>query len=133
MAPDHDNKASHTNIFASQCILKLCFGVGREAQEGGDICILRAVSHCCTAGTNTKFQSNYPPIKTINILIIRILFVHGNRLSAVELKCVRVLVIQSYLTLCDPVAYSLPGSSVHGILPEWVAISFPKGSSQPRD
>ena len=35
---------------------------------------------------------------------------------------------QSWLTLCDPVDCSLPGSSVHGILQarvlEWVAISF---------
>ena len=33
--------------------------------------------------------------------------------------------------------YSLPGSSAHGILqvriPEWVAIPFSRGSSQPRD
>ena len=33
--------------------------------------------------------------------------------------------------------YSLPGSSVHGIFQaivlEWIAISFSKGSSQPRD
>ena len=40
-------------------------------------------------------------------------------------------------TLCDPVDGSLPGSSVHGIfkvrVPEWVTISFSKGSSQPRD
>ena len=40
-------------------------------------------------------------------------------------------------TLCDSVDYSPPGSSVHGILQarilEWVAISFSKGSSQPRD
>ena len=39
--------------------------------------------------------------------------------------------------LCDPMDYSLPGSSVHGIsqviIMEWVAISFSKGSSQPRD
>ena len=44
---------------------------------------------------------------------------------------------QSYLTLCNPMDYSPPGSSVHGILParilEWVAISFSRGSSQPRD
>ena len=37
-------------------------------------------------------------------------------------------VAQSCLTLCDPVDYSLPGSSVHGIFQarvlEWVAISF---------
>ena len=40
-------------------------------------------------------------------------------------------------TLCDTVDSSLPGSSVHGILQarilEWVAISFSRGSSQPRD
>ena len=40
---------------------------------------------------------------------------------------------QSCPTLCDPTDYSLPGSSVHGILQarilEWVAISFSRGSS----
>ena len=40
-------------------------------------------------------------------------------------------------TLCDPVDCSLPDSSVRGILQarilEWVAISFSRGSSQPRD
>ena len=41
------------------------------------------------------------------------------------------------LTLCDPTDCGLPGSSVHGIFPaivlEWIAISFSRGSSQPRD
>ena len=41
----------------------------------------------------------------------------------------------SCVRLCDPMDYSLAGSSVHGILQasilEWVAISFSKGSSQP--
>ena len=41
------------------------------------------------------------------------------------------------LTLCNPVDCSPPGSSVHGILQarilEWVAISFSRGSSRPRD
>ena len=40
-------------------------------------------------------------------------------------------------TLCNPMNCSLPGSSVHGIFQarilEWVAISFSRGSSQPRD
>ena len=40
-------------------------------------------------------------------------------------------------TLCDPVDCSLPGSSVHGIFQarvlKWGAISFSRGSSQPRD
>ena len=39
--------------------------------------------------------------------------------------------------LCDPVDCSLSGSSLHGIFQarilEWVAISFSRGSSRPRD
>ena len=46
-------------------------------------------------------------------------------------------VAQSCLTLCNPVDCSPPGSSVHGVLQarilEWVAISFSRGSSRPRD
>ena len=45
-------------------------------------------------------------------------------------------VAQSCPTLCDPIDCSLPGSSVHGIFQtivlEWIAISFSRGSSQPR-
>ena len=45
--------------------------------------------------------------------------------------------LQSYLTLCDPMDCSPPGSSVHGILQarilEWVAMPFSRESSQPRD
>ena len=46
-------------------------------------------------------------------------------------------VAQLCRTLCDPMDCSLPGSSVHGIFQavvlEWIAISFSRGSSQPRD
>ena len=42
----------------------------------------------------------------------------------------------SRVRLCDPGGCSQPGSSIHGILQarilEWVAISFSRGSSQPR-
>ena len=44
---------------------------------------------------------------------------------------------QSCPTLCNPMDSSPSGSSVHGILqariPEWVAISFSRRSSQARD
>ena len=44
---------------------------------------------------------------------------------------------QSCPTLCDPMDCSLQGSPVYGIFQarvlEWVAISFSRGSSQPRD
>ena len=46
-------------------------------------------------------------------------------------------VAQSCPTLYDPMDCSLPGFSVHGIFQarvlEWVAISFSRGSSQPRN
>ena len=46
-------------------------------------------------------------------------------------------VTQSCPTLCDPVDCSLPSSSVYGIFQarilEWIAISFSRGSSWPRD
>ena len=48
-----------------------------------------------------------------------------------------VLVAHWCPTLCDPIDCSPSGSSVHGVVQarmlEWVAISFPRGSSPPRD
>ena len=47
------------------------------------------------------------------------------------------LCTQLHQTLCDPMDCSPPGSSVCGIsqerILEWVAVSYSKGSSQPRD
>ena len=52
--------------------------------------------------------------------------------------CVLVLKsLQSCPAFCDPMDYSLPGYSVHGILQarilEWVTMPSSKGSSQPTD
>ena len=45
--------------------------------------------------------------------------------------------LQSCLTFWDPMDYSPPGSSVHGILQErileWAAMPSSRGSSPPRD
>ena len=58
----------------------------------------------------------------------------GSRLASEKSCC---LVAQSCLTLCDVLDCSPPGSSVYGIsrvrILEWVAISFSRGSSWPRD
>ena len=65
----------------------------------------------------------YPP-ETITTLLI-----------SYEVKWSEVT--QSCPTLSDPMDCSLPGSSIHGIFQarvlEWVAISFSRGSSPPRD
>ena len=51
--------------------------------------------------------------------------------------CMRAKSLQSCLTLCNPMNYSLPDSSVHGIVQarmlEWVAMPSSGGSSQPQD
>ena len=71
----------------------------------------------------------------------------ATRIKAVLIKCLSLYWIidscrcakslQSCLTLCNPMDYSLTGSSVHGILQagiqEWVAMPSSRGSSQPRD
>ena len=52
-------------------------------------------------------------------------------------SCVCAKSLQLYLTLCDLMDCSLPGSSVHGILQvrilEWVSMPSSRGYSQPRD
>ena len=52
-------------------------------------------------------------------------------------NCCCCLVAKSRPTLCGPMDCNPPGSSVHGIcqarILEWVAISFSRGSSQPKD
>ena len=59
--------------------------------------------------------------------------------NKMQQKCAtpKVLVSQSCLTLYDPMDYSPSGFSVHGLsqarILEWVAISFSRGSSWPRD
>ena len=46
-------------------------------------------------------------------------------------------VVQSCLTLCDPLDCSPPSSNVHGIFQtrtlEWIAVSSSRASSRPRD
>ena len=65
----------------------------------------------------------------------------NNRIGVGKSVCLSILtrlclVTQSHPTLCNPMDYSLPGSSVHGILQErileWVAMYSSRGSSQPK-
>ena len=88
-------------------------------------------------------QPTYPLFVQLTDSWEATLYTHGlsNHMSfAVEPRAACVSeseVAQSCLTLCNPGDYSPPGSSIHGILQarilEWVAISFSRGSSWPRD
>ena len=66
----------------------------------------------------------------------------GRKQSAVSSQhikgvCIHVQLLSRVQLFCNPMDCSLPGSSVHGIsqarILEWVAISFSRGSSWPRD
>ena len=65
------------------------------------------------------------------------IYKHNLELHQTQEKQVKAVVTQSCLTLCDPMDCNPPGSSVHGILQarilDWVALSFSRGSSPPRD
>ena len=73
---------------------------------------------------NAKECSNYHTIALIS---------HASKWSEVKWS----EIAQSCPILCDPMNCSLPCSSIYGIFQakvlKWVAISFSKGSSQPRD
>ena len=77
--------------------------------------------------------SHLPPLRSQFFLKSRL----TGHLAAWHLLRFSGLLARSHLTLCNPVDYSPPGSSVHGIFQarilEWVAISFSRGSSWPRD
>ena len=85
----------------------------------------------------TRDRTQTPPVKvqSSNHRTAREVFFKRHQRSLLKAEWSEVS--QSCPTLCDPMDCSLPGSSVHGIFQarvlEWVAISFSRGSSQPRD
>ena len=72
-----------------------------------------------------------------NSIVINSLLGSFNNQEILRLTKGELEIPQACPTLCDPMDCSLPVSSVHGIfqaiVPEWIAISFSRGSSQPRD
>ena len=95
---------------------------------------------------NHIFKNVNPPNSCVLLLtgeVMRIKIVPTSRFLwdsfhlVYEAYCCCSLVAKSCLTLCDPMDYSPPGSSVHGILQasilEWAAMPSSRGSSQPRD
>ena len=74
---------------------------------------------------------------TCHLYYLILIFIFHNWLFASCFVGCCCLVTKSCLTLCDPIDCSPPGSTVHGIFQarilQWVAISFSRGSSRPRD
>ena len=88
-------------------------------------------------GVKLGFLLEFCSSRCLGLSYIDSLWTRGNKVFvSIKSKCACELA-PSYLTLYDPMGCSLPGSPVHGILQagilEWVAISFSRGSSWPRD
>ena len=71
-----------------------------------------------TTGLSCELFTGPKGVCTFSV-VLRYMYVHAKSL-------------QSCPTLCDPMDYSSPGSSVHGIsqtrISEWVAMPFPPGT-----
>ena len=85
-----------------------------------------------------SFRSQIRCSTTLRVCLLNFLFCVFKISGVCVCVCVCVLVAQSCLTLRDPMDYSPPGSSIHGLLQarilEWVAMpSSSRGSSWPRD
>ena len=134
-------------FFFNLAALGLCWSTRVLPTAGGFSCpkpcgisVSQPVIEPASPALEGGFLNTGPPEKSWETVLFRknVLSnpeVQGNSLwkGTIPSSC---LVTQSCLTLCDLMDCSPPGSSVHGILQarkvEWVAISFPRGSSWPR-
>ena len=121
-------------IFSTLCCWWICFGVqllrGPPRNQTGISGVKKLPSRLCGPGVllQNPYETQNSCVESLGKPTLRTC-----QLARIFL----FLCPQSRLTLCDPMGCSLPGSSVHGILRartlEWLAISFSRGSSQPRE
>ena len=138
------NGQTHSILFTNMqtyiCLPRVCLCV----------CACMCVCICtCIAATAKSLQSCPTVWSRMYMYIVDLRFVVVMFYKVIEkiaplspgkisICCVHAYIVaQLCLTLCNPMDCSLPGSSVHGIFQarvlKWVAISFSRRSSQPRD
>ena len=110
---------------------------GRKKQV--EVVWLESTLTCCMAVTGCKLLETlckallWPKATSVNSIIFPLCYEYDRTISW-HFCC---LVISHVWLFCDSTDCSSPGSSVRGIsqprILEWVAISFSKGSSWPRD
>ena len=100
-------------------------------RDGRHLCCRFSIGPLFRATGESRQKSRVKADSEHLSLVVSLRYIHGLK------KKVEVLVTQSYWTLYDPMDCSPLVFSVHGILQakilEWVAISFFRGSFQPRD
>ena len=120
---------SHLSLHLhAACPLCLCLPSFRNLLIG-----LRA-THTQDDLTSTSFNVS---LKTLCPDTVLFTCSGGKHLLGPPFNPLKVKIPQLCPTLCNSMGYSLLDSSVHGILQarmlEWIAFSFSRGSSQPRD
>ena len=105
-------------------------------------CVPQCAQGCAELCWNDKGELD-KKVTDLKVLITRYSYIAVKHMCVCVCVCVRVcvhvcvLVTPSCPTVCYPVDYNPPGSSVRGVLQarilEWIPISFSRGSSQPRD
>ena len=122
----------------------------RHMQTSSRVELLRITKKCLmhASGSNFQVSPNMSFECSLNFFFLQILdnqftdttlrqLTDYESISMFDLPSCCCLVTKSSPTLCNPIDYSFPGSSVHGIpqarILEWVDISFSSGSSPPRD
>ena len=133
--PSHSNSHSSkkSTLETSEAAL---LSLRKELQISSQLFVVLWISDKVNINIRHPNKSNWSLLTwlTLNNLVLS----HWNlsNLYMEAWKKVKMLVIQSCPTLCDPMDFSLPGSSVHWILQarilEKVASPFSRGSSWPR-
>ena len=110
------NRGSYSRVYMDSVLT----GTNRNRHIPLGVFLVRVGTHTVYTGASTRA---YMP--------------HGMHIFIPSRPSLVHAVTQSCPTLCDPVGWSPPGSSVHGIsqarILEWVAISSSRGSFQSRD
>ena len=102
-----------------------------------DLCMIRDLwSNCCKKIMTSRRLRQWLTFFSNKYFLRYANFFRYNAIAHL-LYYIDIEVAQSCPSLWDPMDCSLPGSSLHGIFQarilEWVATSFSRGSSQPRD
>ena len=129
----HGTATSISKVITFSLAISKCFG----SYSWWEICLQFSGRHVISTSSlrDATYKIQGGKVKAPKVSTFSTNFVERSKLLME--KGEKKEVAQSCPTLCDPVDCSPPGSSIHGILQarilEWVAISFSRGSSWPRD
>ena len=126
-----------TETFTSRKMIFRIHKIHWDMRREGDEMQMMAMMMRAFTSCFVKFFTRPLQILTYLCSLVSETFNHYQNCNVCMHACHACLVARLCLTLCNPMNYSTPGSSVHGIsqarILAWVAISSSRRSSQHRD